>query len=339
MGNVPTKPTSRVRATWTRRAFFQGLVTGLALLGSVAQTSADPLGWVPSDTRVLFRVDSQNAASQARARQALGLDALLGHLATGTLAPSQVKDRLVAYVVEGTASHPVVLTFGTGSLARTYDGLHGAKLETAGGKAMHANPASPGWAMALVEPGCIAEGPRQTLRAVLQHAASHGRTVADLPASSVARRLVDLAPGPLTAVGLVYVAPPGGTDLYSILQDLDRTLGGEMSSTLSSYQAALKALGTTQGLRLDVQQDVETLATTLRLVMTNTMVAQIATVSLQAGKDMAKVASDAAVKAGTMSTQDATVLTGALESMQTRSEGDLVTVRLRVADGVAARAH
>jgi hypothetical protein len=90
---------------------------------------------------------------------------------------------------------------------------------------------------------------------------------------------------------------------------------------------------------LDVQQDVETLATTLRLVMTNTMVAQIATVSLQAGKDMAKVASDAAVKAGTMSTQDATVLAGALESMQTRSEGDLVTVRLRVADGVAARAH
>jgi hypothetical protein len=286
-----------------------------------------------------LRVNSENAATQARARQALGLDALLGRLATGSLAPAQVKDRVVAYVVEGAASHPVAFTFGTGSLARVYDGLHGEKLETAGGKPMHANPGTPGWAMALVEPGCIAEGPRQTLRALLQHVAAHGRTVGDLPAGSVARRLVDLPSSPLAAVGLVYVGPAGGTDLYSILQDLDRTLGGEISRTLASYQNALKVLGTTQGLRLDVQQDVETLATTLRLVMTNTMVAQIATVSLQAGKDMAKVASDAAVKAGTMSTQDATVLAGALESMQTRSEGDLVTVRLRVADGVAARAH
>jgi hypothetical protein len=339
MGIVATNLTGRARATTTWHALFYCMATGLALSGFAGAAQADPLGWVPSDTRVLVRVDSQNAATQARARQALGVDGLLAHLATGSLPATQVKERVVAYVVEGTVSHPVAFTYGTGSFTRTFDSLKGEKLETAGGKPVHASPAKPGWAMALVEPGCIAEGPRQTLRAVLQHAASHGRTVGELPATSVARRLIDLQSGPQTAVGLVYVAPAGGTDLFSILQDLDRTLGGEMSTTLASYQAALKALGTTQGLRLDVRQDVETLATTLRLVMSNTMVAQIASVSLEAGKDVAKVASDAAVKAGTMTTQDASVLAGALESMQTRSEGDLVTVRLRVADGAAAHAH
>ena len=333
------QPTSRTTAGWAGQAILGLLFAGAALLGTAARARADSLHWVPADTRVLFRVDPQNAASQARARAALGLDALLGRLATGSLPSALVQDRVVAYVVEGTASHPVVFTNGTESLARAYEKLHGEKLETAGGMSMHASPTTAGWAMALVEPGCIAEGPRQTLRALLQHVASRGRTVHDLPASSVARRLVDLPASQAAAVGLVYVAPPGGTDLYAILQDLDRTLGAEMSGGLASYQNALKMLGTTQGLRLDVRQDAAALATTLRLVMTNEMVAQIASVSLQAGKDMAKVASDAAVKAGTLSLQDAGVLSGALESMQTRSEGDLVTVRLRVADGAGSSAH
>jgi hypothetical protein len=65
------------------------------------------------------------------------------------------------------------------------------------------------------------------------------------------------------------------------------------------------------------------------------MAAQIASVSLTAGKDMARAASDAAVQAGSLSESDGAVLSGALQTLQARAEGDLVVVQLRVPEGGA----
>lgn len=308
----------------------------LVWFGAAPVHALDPLGWIPSDTRVVFEIDPVGAERGPKARQAVGLDELWLKLVTAKIPSERLQQRVVAYIQEGTAASPLTFTFGKASLAETFDRLKGSKLESAGGKSMYA-ASTKDWGLTLLEPGCILEGPRQTLRAVLQNAAAHGRMLADLPEGQASRRLLAAPAGPASAVSLVYLAPSGGSDIFAILQDLDRILGAEMSSVLASYQSPLKMLGTTNGLRLDLEQQRQELETTLRLAMPNAMAAQIASVSLQAGKDMAKAASEAAVKAGSMTEQDALVLGAALSTLTTQADGDLVRVHLRVNDAVSPR--
>ena len=89
-------------------------------------------------------------------------------------------------------------------------------------------------------------------------------------------------------------------------------------------------LGITQGIRLDLRQEGAELATSLWMVMPNPMAAQITSVSLDAGRDMARVAAAGAVKQGSMSASDARALEAALQTMQTSADGDVVKVQLRV---------
>jgi hypothetical protein len=326
------------------RPSFVRCATVIALLSSavtsspaIARAANEALRWVPDDTRVVLQIDPMRAVQQPKTREALGLDPLLARLAASRLPQDQARTCIIAYVNEGQVARPLAITTSPGSLATAFDKLHGAKVESSGGKSLYASPASKDWVMALVEPNCLIEGPRQTVRAVLEQAAAHGKSLADVPAGQPAQRLLAAPAGSTAPVTLVYLAPGGGSDLFTVLQDLDRILDAEMSATLASYQAPLKMLGPTQGLRLDLQQASGDLQTTLRMAMASPMAAQIASVSLQAGKDMAKSASDAAVSAGKMTADDAGVLASALETMQTQAEGDLVRVSLRVPDGVAQR--
>jgi len=129
---------------------------------------------------------------------------------------------------------------------------------------------------------------------------------------------------------LVYVAPAEGADLYAVMQDLDRVLGTVLAKSLQPYQKAIQMLGTTQGVRLDLREEAAELATTLWMVMPNAMAAQITSVSLDAGRDMARVAAASAVKQGSMTAGDARILDAALETMRTGADGDVVKVQLRV---------
>jgi hypothetical protein len=183
---------------------------------------------------------------------------------------------------------------------------------------------------APLDASSVVEGPRKTVMAVLEQAAQRGGTLAQLPSSVPARQLMALSPGAPSAVTLLYFAPGNGRRIFEVLQDLDRVLGAEMSAGLAQYQSALNMLGTTQGGRLDLAQQGAELGTMLRLAMPTSMAANLASVSLQAGKDMARAASDAAVKAGTMTQQDAGVLSEALATLQTRAEGNLVSVQMKV---------
>jgi hypothetical protein len=230
-----------------------------------------------------------------------------------------------------------VITQGSQSLAKAVEKMRGAKLETAGGVPVYASATAKDWVVARVAPNALIEGPRQTVRAVLEHAANDGKSLSDVPAEESSRRLLGVPGAGPAPVSLVYLAPGDGMDLYAILEDLDRILGAEMSTALAAYKSPIKMLGTTRGLRLDLQESPQELDTTLRLAMPNPMAARIASVSLLAGKDMAKVASDAAVKAGNMTAEDAGVLASALETLESQADGDQVRVRLRVADGVAQR--
>jgi hypothetical protein len=321
-----------------RHAGWKAWSVAAALAGVLATQQAraeDLWRYVPEDTRVVFQVNSPQVDRQPMARDALGTEPILARLVSRRLPATERKRQIVAYVQEGKSAQPVVFTCGSPQLEAAFKKLQGERLESIGGKELHAAGPS-GWAAALLDASCVVEGPRQTLRAVLEGTAAGGKSLAGAAADAPSRRLLGVSPTAPTAVTLFYFSPEGGRSIYQVLQDLDSVLGVEMGASLAAYQSALKMLGETRGLRLDLAQEGDELGTILRLAMPNSMAANLTSVSLLAGKDMARAASDAAVQAGKMTEQDATVLAGALSTLQAEAEGDLVLVRVRVAD-VASR--
>lgn len=304
---------------------------------AAALAGTDVLAWLPEDTRVVVDVDPRQVEAQPAVCVALGLDALLARAAARQLPGEQRRVQTIAYIEEGRAARPVVFTTGTKGLEHDVARIRGAKLEAVGGRSLYAGPSGGDWVLTAIAPDCLLEGPRQTVRALVDHAAGKRPTLATSSAAAAARRLRVAATERTTPLTLVYFAPEGGTGVYPALQDLDRTLGSEISRSVASYQSAIQILGRTLGARLDLAEQPGALATTLRLVMPSPMAANLASVSLQAGKDMARMASRNAVDAGSMSSTDAEILAGALETMQTQADGNQVVVRLRIADAIVTQ--
>lgn len=312
------------------RFILQTSVCVVAALPLAAGAATDPevLRWIPADTRVVFQVDPAGARAQPRAREALGLDALLAPFAAPRLDAVKLHRVTVAYVPSAGTTSPVAFTQGQAALTSEFARLHGNALDPVAGRKLFApSQGGTGTALALVDPACIAEGARTTLHTVLTQSTSASRTLAG-EGHEAARQLFGVQSA--APVSLVYMAPGAGADLYAVLQDLDRILGVEIAKALQPYQKAIQMLGITQGVRLDLRQDGAELATTLWMVMPNRMAAQITSVSLDAGRDMARVAAAGAVKQGSMGASDARALEAALQTMQTGADGDVVKVQLRV---------
>jgi hypothetical protein len=307
---------------------------GAAFGASVADAAGDALRWIPADVRVLVQVDPRLAGRQPKARAALGLDPIVERCATMQRALPEVRRIDIVFVSADGDTTPVAIAHGDGSLAAPFARLHGPQIDAAGGKSIYRDKAWRERSLASPASGCIVEGLHPAVRTLLRGTVAESRTLAAVPADHAARRLL-AAPADRAAVSLVYLAPAGGRDLFAVLRDLDRMLDAEMTTALAPYRKPIEMLGPTQGLRLDLREEGGELATTLRLLMPNRMAAQIASVSLQAGKDMARVASDAAVRAGNMRRQDAEILDAALETLETEADGDMVRVDVRVPDGVA----
>jgi hypothetical protein len=325
------RPFGRRSHAWVRVAVFALATCGLAT-NTVAGT--DVLEWIPSDTRVIVEIDPQQAQAQPAACAALGLDLLLERIAAHRLPIEQRRGQTIAFIEEGGVARPVVFTRGTAGLEHDMARIRGAKLESVGGRTLYAAPTGAEWTLTQIAPDCVLEGPRQTVRALVDHVAGKRPTLATTPAAAAARRLRGATNAGTTPLTLVYFAPEGGTGVYTALQDLDRTLGSELARSVASYQSALGILGSTLGARVDLAEQPGVLAASLRLVMPSPVAANLASISLQAGKDMARMASQNAVDAGTLSAADGEVLAGALESMQTQTDGDVVVVRLRIADAI-----
>jgi hypothetical protein len=304
------------------RAVAAALVVGAA----AARAEVDVWRWIPAETRVIVQYDP-HARDQLRAREVLGVEALVARFATTTrLKP--LDHMTVAYVPAAGGAQPVAFAHGAASLSPEFARLRGAALEPAGGHQVFGSRAADA-AVTQLEAECVAEGPHRALNGVLVKTQSAAQSLS-AHASESARRLLN--GGQAAPVSLVYVAPPGGSDLFTVLQDLDRVFDADMSVALQSYQKPLQMLGVTHAVRLDLEQRGHELDTTVYLAMANRMAAQIASVSLDASRDMVRVAARGAVKSGGLSATDAKLLEEALASLETHADGDVVRVTVRVPD-------
>jgi hypothetical protein len=298
------------------------------LVALPAQAGVDVWRWIPAETHVVVQVDP-GAPNQARAREVLGVETLLSRFATPPRL-TKLEQVTIAYVPAEAGTGAVAFSHGTHALTSEFARLRGAELETNAGRAMF-GVRSPSGAAAQLEPECVAEGPRPVLSSVLSRAANAAQTLAGIESES-ARRLVQRPAAGAAPVSLLYVAPPGGADLYAMIEELDGVFGAEMRVALQPYQKPLQLLGPTHAARLDLRQDGAELDTTLWLAMPNRMAAQIASVSLDASRDMVRVAARNAVKSGGMTAEDAKLLEAALATLATQADGELVRVSLRVPD-------
>jgi hypothetical protein len=309
------------------------LACAIVLIGLAAGGQAeasDVLRWIPAGTRVVLDVDPAASARQPRTREALGLDALLGANPARRSLSRAARRVTVAYVAAGSGTTPVVFAHGAGGLGRTFASLRGPSLGRSGDHDLYASRDVERSALALLAPDCVVEGEPAALRAVLSGPAGR-QELADLPAEGAHRRLCAISPAG-APVSLLYLSRGGGADLYAICKDLERVLGAELGEQLDSYQVPLRMLGTTQGVRLDLRQERDDLATVLQLAMPNRMAAQVTQASLTAGRDLVRLASEAAVKANTLTASDARQLDAALATLQATASGDVVRVQLRLAD-------
>jgi len=318
-----------------------GLGRGAAILLVCLATAAagapaagiDVRRWLPEETRAVLEIDPAAATRQPLARDALSLDALLERLPHQRPEGVVARHLTVAYIVAGGTTAPVVFSSFDGDLGRRFGRLHGAQLENVGGHPLYRAAGEGKSAIALLSTSCVVEGAPQAVRTVMvQQGAARGR-LADLPPDSSTRRLFeDATTAPIT---LVYLAPAGGSDLATALRDLDRLLDAGIAAGLEPYESALRMLGSTSGLRVDLHQERNELGTSLRIAMPNAVAAQMASVSLLAGRGMARVASDAAVRAGTLRPADAKVVDAMLGTLQARADGDFLRVQLRVSESAS----
>jgi hypothetical protein len=303
-------------------------VCAVLIVAVPVQAGVDVWRWIPSATRVVVQVDPA-APNQARARDVLGVEGLMARFATPPRL-SKLEQVTIAYVPADPGTGPVAFAHGTRALTNEFARLRGKELETTDGRAMF-GVRSPSGAAALLEPECVAEGPRAALANVLSHASNAAQTLAGID-SEAAKRLVRRPAAGAAPVSLLYVAPPGGADLYAMIEELDRVFGAEMRVALQPYQKPIQLLGPAHAARLDLRQDGSELDTTLWLAMPNRMAAQIASVSLDASRDMVRMAARNAVKSGSMSADEAKLLEAALATLATQADGELVRVSLRVPD-------
>lgn len=327
VGSARRRPATRPRGALVLAAL---LCFTAATATEARADAADVLQWIPADTRVVIDLQPGASTRQPRTREALGVDALLGATPARRRLAQAAEQVTVAFVpVDGTPA-PVVFARSAGGLEKLFADLRGESLGHIGAYELHRGASARGSAVALLSPRCVVEGDPAAVRSVLGQAAGR-RDLDDLPPEGAPRRLFAMAPGG-APVTLLYLARDSGADLYAICKDLELVLRADLGAALDSYEVPLRMLGTTQGLRLDLRQDRDDIASVVHLAMPNRMAAQLAQVSLTAGRDLVRLASEAAVKAHTLTATDARLLDAVLGTLEASASGDVVRVQVRLAD-------
>lgn len=286
--------------------------------------------WVPPQSRVLVSLDRRTLVHQPDAATLLRLRELEARFATGRIGARAVRRFCVAFGADRDAP-PLALSLGDPSLAAEAARVRGARVAMVAGNALY----RAGDAMVMVDAGenCLLEGRRDDVAALVAPRAARWL---DGIAMQDPRATMALAARPGWPVSVYYAAPDGGTDLHTILTDLDRMLQLGIGAALDTYERPLRLLGVVTAFRLDVKQAGGGLAGEFQLAMPNRMAAQIASVSLNAGREMARAGSEAAVRAGNMSAADAQVLGAILETLEAQAEGESVRVRVSIADSTGS---
>lgn len=308
-----------------------GLAASLAVTpcSTVAQEQ-EARAWLPPGTLVLVSLDRRLLVHQPEAGVLLRIPELESRFVSSRLGAQPVRRFYVAFGSEPNPA-PLALTVGDRPLEPVLARHRGARIGKINNYVLYQSSANT--VLVNVSDRCVLEGRRDVVAAVVAPRATRWLDGMSTDGPVYPLLFPQREGWP---VSVLYVAPDGGVHLHRILSDIERMLRLGISTSLDAYERPLRLLGDVSALRLDVRQKGRGLVGEFQLAMANRMAAQIASVSLNAGKEMARAGSDAAVRAGTMSEADARILESILDTLEARADGERVHVSVSIPDSTGS---
>ncbi len=221
---------------------------------------------------------------------------------------------------------PMGVTRGNARLGADFEKLRDAQTGSASGHALYTYRSGDAGRVALIGRQEIAEGSEEALRVGLRDPGRDADSRARRELEESLRRLEDTG----AAATLVYMAPPEGSNLVQVVRDLGAIWGPQLAKSIEPYEAVLGLLGSMRAGRADVWEERADLGVRIVLVAMDEGAAKRSHFALRTARGLAPMASKAAVRAGSMSQEDADVLARVLQEMQSRLEEDRIYIRLAV---------
>jgi hypothetical protein len=304
----------------------------LPLAVCVAAQGAHAEVGLPARTRAALLVHSARLRAQPTADRALGLSILQGAFSAPAALGNRAERFTLLLLQRSRGTSFCAVTAGRGDLRQLFARMHGSSAGSASGHELYA-PRYGSWHMSLVDGGEIAEGSLQGLRLALA-------TTDDSAQASHATLQHTLRQQPDTGAvaTLLYLAPSEGANLVRIIRDLD-TIWRDLALIVAPYETALGMLGKMRGGRADLREKGEHLYARIILVAMNRGAAKRSHLALRTGRMLAPLASQAAIRSGSMTRAEAEVLGEVLETMQTRVEADRIHIELRIPSSVVPAAE
>ena len=280
----------------------------------------------PARARAALHVFPERVGAQATADRAFGLRQLLDAHAAPRAAGDHIEHFILYTVATPKGFDTMGVTRTVTPFGTAFEKLRGARRGSVGGHALYAHRNGAAGRLALVGRREIAEGSEEALRIGLQAQASGGRTKARRDLERSLRRLED----PGGAATLIYLAPPEGANLVQIVDDLGAIWGPYLASAIEPYQSVLGLLGSMQAARADVWQEDANLGVRIVLVTPDAGAAKRSHLALRTARGLAPMASKAAVRAGSMTQEDAEILAAVLQGLDSQVENNRILVTLSV---------
>ncbi len=304
------------------RARGWGLLVASLLGALVARGSAEPPR-LPAATRAALIVQPQRLAAQPAASQALALPWVLRAFATYPRVGVTAERFSVLVLGSDGGRETLGLSARSAGMAEAFAAVRGKPAGPIAGQATYRLANSPDL-VALLAGGEIAEGSALALRLALAP-----ETAAAAAKRGLERSLLGASEARATAT-LVHLGAPEGANLVAILADLDAIWPG-LARLAAPYETPLKLLGEMRGGRADVWQDADSVRVRVVLVSTGSGQAKRSQMALRTARQLAPLMSDAAVRAGTLTPQDAAVVTRILGAMRSRTDEEQLSVDLAIA--------
>ncbi|HZM15904.1 MAG TPA: hypothetical protein VFE28_07875 [Candidatus Krumholzibacteria bacterium] len=317
---------STLRPTFVR-ALWSCVIPCVGVAGAVGAESDPP---VPAAARAALLVRPDRVEAQPAASLALGLPWLLRSFVSPAALGSRGERFTILVVDAGSAPETVGLARGKEDVREVFARLRGAPAGSIGPHEIYALQQSPD-RIALVGAQEIAEGSTAGLRRLLE-------TVAARPERQALEQTLRAQPVPQAAATLLYFSGADEANFVRILRDLDVIWQG-LARVAAPYETALKLLGTMRGCRADVWQEADSVRVQVLLVCPGSLEAKRSLVALRTARQLAPLASDAAVRNGSITPQDAELVESVLGTMRSRAEGEQVHVDLAVAAELVLPRH
>ena len=295
--------------------FFVGMCMSLAVRAWAGEAS------LPGAARAALVVHPQRLDAQPAAALALGIPWVVRAFQSYAVVAEHGEHFTVMVVGTEAAHETVGLVRGSTGLGKAFESLRGEPAGSIAGHAVYSMRRSPD-RIVLVGTQQIFEGSSSALRQVL------GPVATDPERRGLEQTLMAVPVRPAAATLLVLSAPEE-TNLVRIFGDLDAIWSG-LSKLAATYQTPLKMLGDFRGARADIWQQADSVHVRAILVATGGLEAKRALVALRTARQLAPLASDAAVRSGSLTKGDAELVLRTLESMRSRVEDDQVHVDLSI---------